>query len=56
MGNQQACKPRSYASSQLRTTDRLSGVECSATSVAKNIEILFLLLRAALTDEIQSFL
>ena len=38
---QQARKPRSYASSKLRPTDRLTdsltGVKCRATSIAKNM-------------------
>ena len=37
LGFKQARKPRSYASSKLRLTYRLTGVECRATSVAKNI-------------------
>ena len=33
----QARKPRSYASPKLRPTQRLRGVKCRATSVAKNL-------------------
>ena len=33
----QARKPRSYGSPKLRLTDSLTGVKCRATSVAKNI-------------------
>ena len=32
-----ACKLQSYASLKLQQTDRLRGVECRATSVAKNL-------------------
>ena len=34
----QARKPRSFASSKLRLTDLLTGVECRATGVAKKVK------------------